>query len=215
MEFVELVEALEPFGFDAARAMAARRAVDWLVTYVCVSNNWKAAYEDVGNKPPYFNLSQMAAQPLIRYLCRHKDEDPTWLPLAQRLNRSVEDQFVMFGLGSEAAPAPALGPLVFEQYTCWYPMEFHTSNWIMALIELHRASGDDQYLAKARAAANAICHEQFPNGEFSTWSRAWPVDNSAEGEAADRKKKNWFNCNAMADAGLYRLADYCRSLDQK
>ncbi len=212
MEFIELVEALEPYGFDADRAMAARRAVDWLITYVCPSNNWKAAYEDVRKQPPFFNLSQMAVLPLIRYLSRHHEEDPAWLPLAQQLNRWVEDQFVTFSTTNEAAPKPALGPLVFEQYTCWYPMEFHTSNWIMALIELHRASGDAQYLQKARAAANAICHAQFTNGEFSTWSRAWPIDHSAEGEATDRKTTNWFNCNAMADVGLYQLADYCRTL---
>lgn len=39
MEFVDLVEALEPYGYDERRALAARRAVDWLIAYVCTSHN--------------------------------------------------------------------------------------------------------------------------------------------------------------------------------
>ncbi|MCC6698473.1 MAG: hypothetical protein IT365_22815 [Candidatus Hydrogenedentes bacterium] len=73
MEFVELVEKLEPYGFDARRAMAAQRTLEWVRAYVLATNNWKAAYEDVGETRFYTNLSQMPAQQLIRYLCRHKD----------------------------------------------------------------------------------------------------------------------------------------------
>lgn len=79
MEFVELVEKLEPFGFDGRRAMAAHRALKWMLAYVCASHNWKAAYEDVPEQPFYANLSQMPSLSLIRYLCRHKDEEPDYL----------------------------------------------------------------------------------------------------------------------------------------
>lgn len=164
-------------------------------------------------RPAFTNLSQMAAQPLIRYLCRHKDEDPDWLPLARTLNRWVEDQFVHFGPDNESAPRPARGPLVFEQFGCWHPMEAHTGNWLQSLIALHQASGEREYLDKARAAANAICYEQFPDGQFSTWSRAWPVDQSPAAIAGEIKK-NWFNCNAMADAALYKLAAYAKNKAQ-
>jgi hypothetical protein len=202
MEFIELVEKLEPYGHDARRALAAQRALDWLLAYVCATDNWKAAYEDVGETKFYTNLSQMPAQQLIRYLCRHKLENDGYLPQAIRLNRWVEDQFVTFGPGDEASPVRVKGPLVFEQYMCWWPMEGHTANWILSLIELHKATGDKVYLDKAKAAANAICAEQFDDGQFSTWGRDFET-----GECKS-KGDNWYNANAFADWALYTLVQY-------
>ena len=156
----------------------------------------------------------MGIHPLIRYLCKHKDRDPKYLPLAERLNRWVEDQFVTFGPGDEASGIRVKGPLVFEQYACWAPMEGHTANWIDSLIELHRASGKGVYLDKAKAAANAICHEQFPDGEFSTWGRDYQTGESAT-ISKPKEYQNWYNANAAADSGLYKLVLYVKSLGGK
>lgn len=208
MEFVELVERLDPFGFDARRAMAAQRALEWVRTYVLATNNWKAAYEDVGETRFYTNLSQMPAQQLIRYLCRHKDENPAYLPEAIQLNRWVEDQFVTFGPDNAASPVRVKGPLVFEQFICWWPMDGHTANWILSLIELHKATGERIYLDKAKAAANAICAEQYEDGQFSTWGRDFETGESpAKGE-------NWYNAGAFSDWALYTLVQYVRGLNE-
>jgi len=211
MEFIELVEKLEAYGHHPRRALAAQRALDWLLTTVCTSHNWKATYEDVGETRFYFNLSQMPVLPLIRYLCRHKDEDPTYLRTAMELNRWVEDQFVAFGPDDEASPVRVKGPQVFEQFVCWRPMEGHTANWILALIELHRASGKRTYLDKAKAAANAICHEQYADGQFSTWGRDVQTG-KAFVDDTDPPRRNWFNGNAFADWGLYKLTIYVKGL---
>jgi hypothetical protein len=211
MEFVELVEKLEPFGHDARRALAAERALEWVLAYACTTHNWKAAYEDVGDQPAFTNLSQMPVMPLIRYLCRHKDENPAYLPMAIRLNRWVEDQFVVFGPENEASPVRVKGPLVFEQFVCWWPMEGHTGNWILALIELHKATRHKTYLDKARAAANAICAGQYPDGQFSTFGRDHQTGIAPE--YANRSGGgNWYNANAMAGWALYALASYSTSL---
>ena len=212
MEFVELVEKLEPYGHDDRRTLAARNALDWMLAYVCTTNNWKAAYEDVPELPFYANLSQMSAQPLIRYLCRHKDEDPTHLPTALRLNRWVEDQFITFGPDDEASPVRAKGPLVFEQFICWWPMEGHTANWILTLIELHKATGKKIYLDKAKAAANAICAAQYKDGQFSTWGRDYQTGASAI-EKNDPPILNWYNANSFADWALYKLVMYVKAHD--
>ncbi len=206
MEFVELTEKLEKYGFDARRAAAAQRALEWALAYVCTTNNWKAAYEDVGETRFYTNLSQMPAQQLIRYLCRHRDEHPNYLPQAIRLNRWVEDQFVTFGPGNEASPVRVKGPLVFEQYVCWWPMDGHTANWILSLIELHKATGEQVYLDKAKAAANAICAEQYEDGQFSTWGRDF------ESGESPAKSENWYNAGAFSDWALYSLAQYAKGL---
>ncbi len=206
MEFVELVEKLEAYGFDIRRAMAAQRALEWARTYVFATNNWKAAYEDVGEMRFYANLSQMPAHQLIRYLCRHKDENPAFLPEAIRLNRWVEDQFVTFGPGNESSPVRVKGPLVFEQFICWWPMDGHTANWILSLIELHKATGKRVYLDKAKAAADAICAAQYEDGQFSTWGRDFET-----GEAP-ANADNWYNAGAFSDWALYTLVQYTRGL---
>ncbi|MBI5092993.1 MAG: hypothetical protein HZB26_11210 [Candidatus Hydrogenedentes bacterium] len=208
MEFVELTEKLEPFGFDARRAMAAQRALDWALAYVCATSNWKAAYEDVSETRFYSNLSQMPAQPLVRYLCRHKNENPAYLPTAIRLNRWIEDQFVTFGPGNESSPVRVKGPLVFEQFVCWWPMDGHTANWILSLIELHKATHNRDYLDKAKAAANAICAEQYEDGQFSTWGRDYQTGDSPA------KLDNWYNAGAFSDWALYALAQYTRGLKE-
>lgn len=209
MEFVELTEKLAAYGYEEKRALAARRALEWVLAYVCATHNWKAAYEDVGETRFYTNLSQMPAQPLIRYLCRHKDENPTYLPEAIRLNRWVEDQFVTFGPDNAASPVRAKGPLVFEQFLCWWPMDGHTANWILSLIELHRATGKRAYLDKARAAANAICAAQYEDGQFSTWGRDYQTGESPA------NSDNWYNAGTFSDWALYTLAQYTRELKEK
>ena len=209
IEFTTLVDALEAHGYDRALAKASRRAVDWMVAYVCTTHHWQAAYEDVGAVQPYSNLSQMQALPLIRYLCKHRDEDPGYVKLAVSLNRWVEDQFVVFGPESDAYSVHIKGPQVFEQFICWAPMEGHTGNWIESLIALHKATGDKTYLEKAMAAGNAICAQQFDNGAFSTWS----VRHLENGKTVPEKDPggNWYNSNAFADRGLYVLDSYVRS----
>jgi len=216
VEFTTLVDGLKPFGFDPNMAIAAQRALDWTLAYVCNTGNWKAIFEDNGTHPAYANLAGSDTQIVIRYLCRHKDEDPAYLPTARRLNRWLEDQFVLFGPESEAYVHPVRGllrmkgPLVFEQYQCWFPMEGHTGSWILTLIELHKATGDVTYLDKAKAAANAICALQFEDGQFSTMGLRYYKDGVI---VSDKESGfNWYNANAAASTGLYALDKYLNSL---
>lgn len=156
----------------------------------------------------------MPAQGLIRYLCRHKDEDPAYVAEATRLNRWVEDQLVTFGPTNESSPVRAKGPLVFEQFVCWWPMCGHTAHWLMTLIELHKATGESLYLDKAKAAANAICAAQYEDGQFSTWGRDHQTGESpAAVEPWHNNQGNWYNSNANSDEALYSLTEYVKGLN--
>ena len=215
-EFLELVDKLEAHGFDSKRAMAARRAAEWALSYVCTTHNWKAVFEDVTPGGMYQNLTGMSCESFIRYLCRHKDEDSSYLPAAKQLNRWVEDQFVTFGIENETLPVREKGVLVFEQYNCWAPMDSHTGNWIMSLIELHKATGENQYLEKAMAAANAICFDQYPDGQFSTWGRNWDDRRTAvENIPEEAGSNNWYAGNACATLGLYKLVRYLEEKNEQ
>lgn len=209
IQFSLLIESLEPYGIDPKQQLASERAIQWMIAYPAATNNWQGGYEDVGHRQPYENLTQWEAQLLIQYLCRHKDRAPSYLPLARQLNRFVEDQFVLFGPQSEAHPEPIKGPLVFEQFACWFPMDVHAAYWIQTLIALHRATGDEVYLQKAMATANAICGQQFEDGSISNWGTRWLENGRVHGTNCGH---NWYNCNALAAAALYQLADYRQQL---
>jgi hypothetical protein len=205
IQFSLLVEALQPYGVDPMLQLASERAIQWMIAYPAQTNHWQGGYEDIGERRPYENLTHWEAQLLIQYLCRHTDRDPAYRPLARRLNRFVEDQFVLFGPESEAHAVPIKGPLVFEQFACWFPMEVHAGYWIQTLIALHRATGDDEYLQKAMATGNAICAQQFDDGSISNWGTRWVEDGEVHGKNCGH---NWYNCNALAAAALYQLTEY-------
>jgi hypothetical protein len=205
IQFSLLVEALAPHGVDPKLQMASDRAIQWMVAYPAQTNHWQGGYEDVGECRPYQNLTHWEAQLLLQYLCRHKDEDPGYLPLAKKLLRFTEDQFVLFGPENEAHPVPIKGPLVFEQYRCWWPMEGHAAYYIQSLIELHKVTNEAVYLDKAKAAANAICAQQFDDGSISNWGTRWLEDGKVHGTNCGH---NWYNTNALAAAALYWLDHY-------
>ena len=206
IEFAMLVDALKPYGVSNELIIAEQRAVRWMLSYVTTTHHWQAIFEDVSMPQPYANLSQFETQMLILYLAQHHKEDPTYLATAESLNRWVEDQFVLFGPGSESFDRAAKTPLVFEQFVCWYPMEGHTAHWISSLLELHRATGKKIYLEKAKAAGNAMCAQQFDDGSFSTWGARSFVDGKVTGENTGG---NWYNANVMAVEALYELDTYC------
>ncbi len=206
IQFSLLVEALERHRVDEKLQLASQRTVQWLLAYPTESNNWQGGYEDVGEARPYFNLTQWEPEVLIAYLCRNKDCNPRYIPQAKKLLRFVEDQFVLFGPVSEAHTVPVKGPLVFEQYVCWWPMEVHAGYYLLANLELHKATGEQVYLDKAKATGNAICAQQYPDGSISNWASRWLEDGKPKGENSGH---NWYNCNAIACYALYRLDAYC------
>jgi hypothetical protein len=204
IDFVALAAELAPYRSDPALAYAAQRALDWMIAYPVATHHWQAAFEDVGEKVPYENLENMPAMELMRQLCRRANQNPAYVSIARQVNRWVEDQFVIFE-PDECASLPVPVPQVMEQYHCWHPMEGHTANWVLALIELHKATGEREYLDKARAAANAICASQFPSGEFSTWGH-----DPKTGRRGNDGMANWYAASAFACWGLYELASYVR-----
>jgi uncharacterized protein YyaL (SSP411 family) len=86
-------------------------------------------------------------------------------------------------------------------------MEGHTAYYIRSLLELHRATGEREYLEKAMAAGNAICAQQFADGSISNWGTRWLEKGKPRGENCGH---NWYNTNAVASAALYELAAYVR-----
>lgn len=209
IQFSLLAEALARHVADEKSMIASERAVQWMLAYPTASYNWQGGYEDVGEARPYYNLSQWEPDVMIPYLCRHKDENPQYVPQARKLFRFVEDQFVLFGPESQSHPLPVRGPLVFEQYVCWWPMEVHAGYYLLACLALHEATGEQVFLDKAKATGNAIVAQQYPDGAISNWGTRWLENGKPCGENSGH---NWYNCNAIASYALYRLDAYCRGM---
>ena len=195
-----LLEEIEP---NATYRKARLNAIKWTLEVPVKMNRWEGMYEDTSHDPPYANMENLDTNETVRYLVHYRHENQDYLEMAKRLNRWIEDQFVVFetedckALGSAEIGTNAMGaknlrsptPMVVEQYMCDYPMEGHTGNWLMSLIALHQATGNNTYLDKGVAAANAIVQGQQESGAFSTWGfdlrfgrplsqLNWPGDNA-------------------------------------
>jgi hypothetical protein len=158
-------------------------------------------YEDVGAAPPYRNLQHWDTNEMIRYLVEHERDDPAGMRVAEELNRYIEDQFVVWRPSDRSVPEHCPTPTALEQYTCYRPMESHTSWWLQSLLALHGATKNDAYLHKAKSAGNAIVQAQQPSGAYSTWG-------------FDKRfgrpflTVDWPGCNAVAVVGLLKLMKY-------
>ena len=161
-----MLEKIEP---NPAYAAAREKAAQWMMENPVRDYRWQGMYEDVGAAPPYRNLQHYDTNEMIRYLVHYHRDDRERMRVAEELNRWIEDQFVIWQYGDRSVDVRCPTPMVCEQYTCFDPMEGHTARWMLTLIALHRATGDDTYLTKAANAGNALVRAQQPSGAYSTW----------------------------------------------
>ena len=197
-----LFALLEEVASNEAYSRARAKAIRWMLQGPVMSNRWEGMYEDADEMEPYVNLQNLDTNEMIRYLVLFRDESPDFIRLAEKLNRWIEDQFVVWapqdcaaiGLGEVGTTKGPKNlrcptPTVIEQYKCDFPMEGHTGNWLQSLLALHIGTGKEEYLLKGIAAANSIVRGQQESGAFSTWgfdtrfgrpliTLNWPGDNS-------------------------------------
>jgi hypothetical protein len=95
-----------------------------------------------------------------------------------------------------------------EQYHCYWPMDFHTANYVRATLALHDATGDPVWAHKAVAAANTIVSCQRPDGRLSTL-----VPDRRYGTTPPFS--DWFNCMAHAANVLLTLGPRLVALSGK
>ena len=115
-----------------------------------------------------------------------------------------EDQFVVW-----SDPNPAIGtsmypggdknngmvmPTALEQYNCYWPVDASMSNFISVWTKAYKCTGDNLYLEKARAMADAILRNQRPDRSIPTWF-------------FDIDLPDWLNCMVYSAETLLELAD--------
>lgn len=189
---------------DHARAgwsAAKDRAEAWLMAGPVADNRWEGMYEDVPGADPWQNLENWDTNETIRYLLSDLCDRPDRIERAADLNAFIEDQFVVWGPEDSPVLVWCPTPMVLEQYRCYWPMEVHTGHWLVSLLALHRATGEDHYLAKATAAANAIVAGQDWRGSLSTWGHDTRFGTRL-------LTMEWPGCNAVAVSALLAWTAY-------
>jgi hypothetical protein len=197
-----ILEDVEP---NARYQEAREKAIAWVMANPVRTRRWEGMFEDVSESSPFRDLDNWDAHELVRYLVHYHRDDPKMAQAAEELNHYIEDQFVVWQDGDLCTPERCPTPMVLEQYTCYHPMESHTGHWMMTLMALHRATGKEDYITKAIAAANAIVKTQQPSGAYSTWG--FDVRFNRPPLTLD-----WPGCNCVAILGLLQFMEYLPGL---
>ena len=131
---------------------------------------WEGYYvDDFADRRRYISVSHLDAVWTARFLVAHRDEDPSYERLARDVCRWVENHFVLhgrelhWGNRSVVATEPVT-PAVIEKPFYQRTVTGHAANWCGLLLDLHAASGEQEYLAKARAAGRAMRAAVLPDG---------------------------------------------------
>jgi hypothetical protein len=108
----------------------------------------------------------------------HRAENPEYLPLAIRLNDWIVREF------GDRTPAwaPAIG--IREQKSCFATMGVHTLHWAALQADLHAATGDHTFKARALDACALVTY----------WMRA----DHAILVGPTWKNEIWFSCHLGA-----------------
>jgi hypothetical protein len=201
---MRLLEALEP---NPVYAAARERAERWVLAHPVRTHLWQGQYEDVTPQESYRNLQNWDTNAAIQYLLHDRRDAARHLQTAAALNEYIENLFVLWQREDGPVVQQCPTPVVLEQFVCYHPMECHTGNWILSLLALHQASGDNMYLSKAIAAANAIVLAQQDYGALSTWGH----DVRFGRQVGDI----WYGTNACGAVALLCIDDYLAALHDK
>ena len=90
-------------------------------------------------------------------------------------------------------------PCALEQYRCYLPIDASAAKFIDTYLALWRATGEGEYLAKARALGATATRVQESDGFIGTW---WV----ASAGRNDHRYHTWVNCLLATARALDNLA---------
>lgn len=169
-------------------------AMDYAMKNMLPAYNWEGQFEDAAVSVSYSNLSHYAPGAILKYITKYRADEPEMIELAKELMRFIEDQFVVWKrhnpwchcqiCGGEWNSSKWPTPAGLEQYKWYVPIDASTSNIANDFLALYEATGEELYLAKAKALANQLTVMQEENGKIPThWM-----------ETEQARNDLWFNC---------------------
>jgi hypothetical protein len=134
------------------------RAWQWLLNGPVRNKDFRGFYEDIEDTPS--NRTNFDCLDVIRYLLANRTDTNNYLDLARELNAWVEKVFLDKIEGFE----PAEG--IREQLACNVVMGVHSLNWASMLLDLAKATGDENLRQRAIQTANYITYYLQPDNRI-------------------------------------------------
>ena len=153
------------------------RALEWILNSPAKTMLWRGFYEDIPSAHTA-NRTNWDCIDTARWLVAHRAENPDYLPLAVRLNDWIVQEFA----DQSPAWAPAIG--IREQKSCFHTMGIHTLHWAALQADLHAATGDAAFRARALDACALVTYWMRPDNAIAvgpTWN-----------------DETWFSCHLGA-----------------
>lgn len=164
--------------------------------------SWDGQFEDVTPQKPYFDQSKYPAiAAAFRLLAKGRVAE------AKELVDWSEDQFVIWSIapGNPGDDSANPGqqqcvrwrtPVGIEQYCCFLPINASSAALMNVMVALGRKTHDPLPLAQARALADRMVLEQWPDGYIPTFFGKFPPGENL-----------WLNCAASSAEALLTLAE--------
>jgi hypothetical protein len=152
---------------------AERKALRWLLDGPVSTMRWIGNYEDVATTrtdAASTNLNNYDAIMTALFLLEHRDEAPAYLERARALEAWVEEEFAFALPEAPVESQRFVGPVVMEQSTHYYPIDFHAADLARLEWALYDATGDPSYERKASALLDALTHYLDERGRPLTYA---------------------------------------------
>jgi len=211
LDVCEFLESLYGETKNPAYRAAADRAFAFVEKGPLATWNWEGQFEDVDPSALYRNLTKHSACDTAMYLVKRYPGDAARLAQARALLDFSEDQFVVWERPCEDDGRGWFGnpkidprqwtvfPTALEQYEWYIPTDSSVAKMVRTFLALHKASGEPQDLAKARALGDAFTRAQEDSGRIPT---QWTA-----GCGATTPKSDWINCMISSAVALGELAE--------
>ena len=127
------------------------------------TRRWQGMFEDIGARRAFRNLEHFDVNELIRYLVHYREQDPSYV-LDGRAAQSVHRRPVrrVARRATRRSPTGARRARCSSSTRATGRWSATRGDWLVSLLALHRATGNQTYLDKAIAAGNAIVRGQHP-----------------------------------------------------
>lgn len=194
---------------DETYKKLADGAMNYLWNNTVKDFHWEGQFEDAVLSQHYSNMTHFTASAIIADITNNHSDEADKIECAKELMRYIEDQFVVWDKplkyhqhdNTENWSYPA----GLEQYAWYVPIDSSTAGIMASFLNLHRLTGEELYLEKAKALANSITRMQ--NTENGLIPTHWRFKDCREtgGEL-------WINCLIGTANRLFEIAKYIDKL---
>ena len=195
---------------DAEYKKLADGGMEYLWKNTVKDFHWEGQFEDAVLSQHYSNMTHFTASVIIADIAKNHNDDPEKIECAKELMRYIEDQFVVWDKPLKHHNHDNTDnwyyPAGLEQYAWYVPIDSSTAGIMTSFMNMHKLTGDDLYLEKAKALANSITRMQ--NTENGLIPTHWRTRDCREtgGEL-------WVNCLIGTANRLFEIAKYLDDLN--